>query len=84
MNVDFFLSPKVPLSNANPGQPWRILSQQGCDGTDSRDGCLCPPSVATARKGTMPISQLMAVLLIRGLSTPRASFLSRVRRKQCV
>lgn len=29
MNVDFFFPRKVPLSNANPGQPWRMRSPAG-------------------------------------------------------
>ena len=52
-----YFSPKVPLSNANPEQPWRTLSPAGVGrdagpaGTDTRGGCPCPPSVATARDG---------------------------------
>lgn len=50
MNVDFFFLAKYHLAMQTLGSPGECSHQQGWDGTDSRDGCLCPPHVATARK----------------------------------
>lgn len=50
MNVDFSL-PKHHLAMPTLGSPGEGSHEQAWDGADSRDGCLCCPRVATARKG---------------------------------